>query len=562
MISEQEKKSAEKDSEGVQVYSEKRKSFDVSLGAQNDVENRRPRSETQSFEVSPPSSHDVEKGSTRSTNESVNVSAPEKRGSPQWPQQTSPANPIPITLNINLAVPEEQPRPDSSQKFKGVASPWSPDGDPAPPLPPPITFPDGGFVAWSQVAMGFLIMFSTWGIVNAWGIFQTYYNLPPSLGTKSAISWIGSTQSCLLLLSGAIWGRAVDMGYAKTLTSVGSILIVASLFLTSISGQGLPQTSTKGATLVYYQILLTQGVLGGLGMGLTFLTSVGVPATYFLKRRALATGIVTTGASFGGIIYPIVFEYLLQHYGFRWAIRILGFMAAATLFLASLLVRQRRDLPQKAKQPLIQFTALKDPKYAVLVAGMCCSFFGCYIPYYYLQGRVRDAGVDLKGMESFYFVCLLNTGGVAGRIIPNRVADKIGPLRVHTTVVLIGGILIFIWPFVLNLPGLIVYTLVYGFFSGAFISLPPATIGSITPDMSQFGSRLGLAVSINGLGLLAGPPIAGALISGKAGYTGAAILAGLVVVLGGVCLAMGLFGGKVMERRKERKGNGMVLEGR
>lgn len=31
-----------------------------------------------------------------------------------------------------------------------------------PRAPPPATFPDGGFVAWSQVAMGFLIMFSTW----------------------------------------------------------------------------------------------------------------------------------------------------------------------------------------------------------------------------------------------------------------------------------------------------------------------------------------------------------------------------------------------------------------
>lgn len=73
----------------------------------------------------------------------------------------------------------------------------------------------------------------------------------------------------------------------------------------------------------------TEGVLGGLGMGLTFLTSVGVPATYFLKRRALATGIVTTGASLGGIVYPIVFEYLLEKYGFRWALRVLGFMAVS-----------------------------------------------------------------------------------------------------------------------------------------------------------------------------------------------------------------------------------------
>lgn len=57
--------------------------------------------------------------------------------------------------------------------------------------------------------------------------------------------------------------------------------------------------------------------------------------------------------------------------------------------------------------------------------------------------------------------------------------------------------------------------------------------------MSQFGSRLGLAVTINGLGLLSGPPIAGALIASKAGYTGAAVLAGLVVILGSGMLLAG-----------------------
>jgi hypothetical protein len=38
--------------------------------------------------------------------------------------------------------------------------------------PPP---PDGGFKAWLQVAMGWLIIFVTWGFVNSFGAFQSYY---------------------------------------------------------------------------------------------------------------------------------------------------------------------------------------------------------------------------------------------------------------------------------------------------------------------------------------------------------------------------------------------------
>lgn len=51
--------------------------------------------------------------------------------------------------------------PGEKQTDGGVRKPPL-GGEETPAVPPPVTFPDGGFVAWSQVAMGFLIMFSTW----------------------------------------------------------------------------------------------------------------------------------------------------------------------------------------------------------------------------------------------------------------------------------------------------------------------------------------------------------------------------------------------------------------
>ena len=35
--------------------------------------------------------------------------------------------------------------------------------------------PNGGLWAWLQVAAGFCIFFNTWGVLNTFGIFQTYY---------------------------------------------------------------------------------------------------------------------------------------------------------------------------------------------------------------------------------------------------------------------------------------------------------------------------------------------------------------------------------------------------
>lgn len=44
--------------------------------------------------------------------------------------------------------------------------------DPASNPGPP---PDGGFPAWSQALLAHLAIFNTWGFINSFGIFQTYY---------------------------------------------------------------------------------------------------------------------------------------------------------------------------------------------------------------------------------------------------------------------------------------------------------------------------------------------------------------------------------------------------
>lgn len=148
--------------------------------------------------------------------------------------------------------------------------------------PPP---PDGGFHAWLQVAMGWIIIFTTWGYVNSFGSFQAYYTntLPESAST---ISWIGSVQVFLTFFIGAFSGRLLDAGLFVPTFFVGGILQLLGIFMMSLS--------TK-----WWQLFLSQGVLTGIGGGIFFCPSMGLIATYFSNRRALAVGITTTGNSAG-----------------------------------------------------------------------------------------------------------------------------------------------------------------------------------------------------------------------------------------------------------------------
>ena len=97
--------------------------------------------------------------------------------------------------------------------------------------PPP---PDGGIHAWTQVACGFIVIMTTWGYVNSFGSFQTYYTstLPQS---PSTISWIGSIQVWLTFFVGAFSGRLLDAGLFVPTFFVGAVLQVLGIFLMSIS---------------------------------------------------------------------------------------------------------------------------------------------------------------------------------------------------------------------------------------------------------------------------------------------------------------------------------------
>ena len=75
--------------------------------------------------------------------------------------------------------------------------------------------PDGGLKAWTAVAAGHLVIMNTWGYINSFGVFQTYYatelSLPPA-----TISWIGSIQVFLLFFIGTFTGRITDAGVSDT----------------------------------------------------------------------------------------------------------------------------------------------------------------------------------------------------------------------------------------------------------------------------------------------------------------------------------------------------------
>ena len=234
--------------------------------------------------------------------------------------------------------------------------------DPGPP-------PDGGVRAWVQVLCAWFAVLNTWGFVNSFGAFQPYYEsiLPESAST---ISWIGSIQACLLFTLGMFSGRALDRGWFRPTVALGISIHLIGIF-------------TLSAAKSYWQLLLTQGLCTGVGGGIFFVPIMGLCSTYFSSHRGMALGIVTSGNSAGGIIYPLVVRELLPKIGFAWTVRVLGFLNVASLALVLAFMKPR--LPPRRSGPLIDWEALRDTPYVLHVLGVCFLMPPVYCVFYYVS---------------------------------------------------------------------------------------------------------------------------------------------------------------------------------
>lgn len=359
------------------------------------------------------------------------------------------------------------------------------------------------------------------GLINAFGVFQSYYTstlLPSS--SNSSVSWIGSIQAFLLCCCTIFAGPMFDRGYARSLVLGGSFMVVFGLMTTSLC-------------TTYWQLMLAQGLCMGIGSGGMFIVSVAIIPSYFTTKRALAMGIAASGSSLGGVIYPIVFHRLQPQLGFGWATRIIGFMALGTLLIPCFCIKARVLPPSRKK--IIDLSGFRELPFCLFCLAAFIGFIGLYIPFFYIS----EFGSEKTGLSStlaFYMLPILSSGSIVGRILPSYAADHLGPINVLSLCTLVAGMLGFCWIAVhQTLAGLTIWALLYGAFSGAFVSLQPSTVVSITEDMSVVGGRLGVNTFCAALGILVGNPIAGVIVGngswiGLQSFCGGTLLVGAALV--------------------------------
>ncbi|CAK4005403.1 transporter ESBP6 [Lecanosticta acicola] len=423
------------------------------------------------------------------------------------------------------------------QAFEPKAIPSGPPGG----LPP-----DGGLTAWLQVLGGYFLFFNTWGLINAFGVFQTYYKSDLiSDKSNSTIAWVGTLTSFLLCASPISWGPIFDIGSPRLLVLFGSFAVVFGIMMTSLCN-------------AYWQIMLAQGVICGIGGGALFITATSVLPSYFSRKRALAMGISASGSSLGGIIYPIIFRYVQPTFGFGWAVRIIGFIALLTLSIPCLVIKPRAKPPGGGRlRKIFDTRILKEAPFAMMNLATFFGFVGQYIPYFFIEqfaSQHQESGTTDPAL-TFWMLIFLNVGSIPGRILPSLLADRrFHPLHVLACTTAAAALLAFCWIAIrASTAGLVLWCLLYGFCSGAFVSLQGAAVASMTRDLASIGTRFGVNMFAGALGILIGSPVGGAIFptswAGAQAFCGGSLAVAAAAVVGTYALwkreQKGIFRGKM-----------------
>jgi len=363
--------------------------------------------------------------------------------------------------------------------------------------PPPLykkDAPEGGLFGWMAVAGAFLVQFATIGYIFTWNVFEDHYN-HVSLTDQNpiAVRFIGSIQWFLTFFISLVAGKAADSGYFHHIVIPGSVLFALSLFLLSIVGEEQ-----------FGGVFACQSLGMGIGMGLIFVPTAVVPLHYFKRQRGLAIGIVMSGATFGGTIFPAALRALIPSHGLGVSVRITAVIATVLLVLGNGLILLRAiPKPDKPAYPLPRLDLAKYSKemeYLFAAGGFFITMLFIYYPVMYLDLLAQQKGVDAK--SAFNSVIILSLTGMIGRIGLGFASDIVGPWNLLMPVS--GGMVLMMFTMctVQGIKSLVAFSIFYGLFAGAWLSLMVTAITSLSSRNTEQGTRVGLVFSAGSLAVL------------------------------------------------------------
>ncbi len=219
------------------------------------------------------------------------------------------------------------------------------------------------------------------------------------------------------ILAGALSGR---FGF-RPMVLFGGVMVAL----------GLAVSSRGGLTNLY----LGHGVLIGLfGTSCMLSPLITYVSLWFERRRGAAVALISAGQSIAGMVWPLLFDAGISHYGWRVTMEIYAAFAVVLIALLATVFLQEPPkisaVPQGATVPAARTDRLGLPPnlmMALLMVAVFCCCVPMNMPMQHIVAFCGDLGIGSR--QGAAMLSLLLGTAFAARQLWGWVADKVGGLQ-------------------------------------------------------------------------------------------------------------------------------------
>lgn len=348
------------------------------------------------------------------------------------------------------------------------------------------------------------------GIAYLWSIFQNGIAGSIFDGDNAAAGLTFSLLLATLTIGSVIGGKLQSKFGPRLIVIIGGVILALGFFLASFVTASAP-----------WLLWLTYGVMGGVGMGFTYSTTIACAQKWFPDKRGLITGIIVAALGFGGVVFTPIIEALVEHFGGSGVGEFDTFRTLSIIFiivctLCGLFVKNppKDYVPEdyvapeasspKATVDYSPSQILKMPQFYIITLAMMLACMGGLM----MIGFAKPIAIA-KGMASTATIGVLTISmcNSCGRLFWGWVSDRFG--RKSTIIILLAGSAI-LSLFVNLATGYFIYILIgfIGFFYGGFLSTFPAYTSDLF-GVKHMATNYGFVLIGFGAGAVASSYIAG-----------------------------------------------------
>jgi MFS family permease len=389
------------------------------------------------------------------------------------------------------------------------------------------------FYGWYVVFGAFLTTFAAFGGAYTFSAFLEPLQHEFS-ATRGEISLVFSIAGFLYFFLGVISGPLADRFGVRPLCLIGICLIATGFAIASWA-----QTLTG--------VLIAYGVGVGVGVGFAYVPALGIVQRWFLRRRALASGIAVSGIGVGTLVMPPLATWLIESLGWRQAylaiaglVIVLGLTAVALMRDDPHAMELEPDgdeavvVPQMVGGDSVS-TAIGSTPFAYLYAANLCAALGAFVPFVHLIPFATDLGVSAEAAA--FLIAAIGLGSTVGRFALGGFADRVGRLRSLAVMMAGMGLALCLWAVSQNFALLVLFSATFGVFYGGWVAVLPALVADLF-GRKHISGIIGAQYTSVAFGTLCGPAAAGFLFDWTGSYLQAILASSGAAIIGAILVGL------------------------